>query len=88
MHCEVLKDNEGRPIAVVCGLRRARRRMCRFCNHDFVRKLCDFPVGPRGETCDRGMCDKCATSAGRDRDHCPDHAGKKPAAEQGMLFGA
>lgn len=83
MHCEVLRDKEGRPIGVVCGLRRAPRRMCKFCQKDFVRKLCDFPTGTGGKTCDAGICDRCATTIGPDRDYCPNHRDAKP---QGMLF--
>jgi hypothetical protein len=86
MHCEVLKNNEGKPIGMICGVRRAPRRVCKFCNRDFVRKLCDFPSTP-SKTCDAGMCDRCATSTGPDRDYCPNHKDQKPAAEQGALFG-
>ena len=35
-------------------------------------RLCDAPVGDA--TCDMPICDEHATSAGPDRDLCPNHA--------------
>lgn len=39
-------------------------------------KLCDFPLAgaKAGKTCDRALCDGCATSIGPNRDYCPAHA--------------
>ena len=87
MHCEVIKNREGQPIGIICGHRQRSRTLCKFCNRDFVRKLCDFPTGAGGKTCDAGMCDRCATSIGPDKDYCPTHKGQQPAAQQGSLFG-
>jgi RNA polymerase subunit RPABC4/transcription elongation factor Spt4 len=28
---------------------------------------------PNRHTCDRKMCDRCATSVGEDKDYCPNH---------------
>mgnify|MGYP001561521056 CR=1 FL=1 len=36
--------------------------------------LCDFPM-PGGGTCDRRMCDAHRKHVGKNRDHCPEHAG-------------
>ena len=86
MHCEVVKDNEGKPFAIACFRGQRPRRLCKFCNREFVHKLCDFPTSPN-KTCDAGICNKCSTVMGPDRDYCPDHKGKEPAAVQGSLFG-
>jgi hypothetical protein len=62
-----------------------RSRTCKFCHNRAVSKLCDFPVGPNGKTCDAPMCDRCSTPAAREVDYCPNHKGKTPA--QTDLFG-
>lgn len=79
----IYRDPNGAFTAFICSPAYARRRPCRFCRTGFVTKLCDFPVGPRGKTCDAGMCDTCATNVGPDRDHCPRH--KHALAPQGEL---
>lgn len=55
---------------------------CRFCKCKRATKLCDYPVGywvsphmviKHGKiiTCDRQMCDDCATNLGYEMDFCP-----------------
>lgn len=61
---------------------RQRRKRCSFCSLGWGDKLCDFPVGPDGKTCDRSMCNRCATTIAEDVDYCPRHKGQ---AAQGAL---
>lgn len=78
MGFEAIKDKDGNVIghAIICRSR-ARAR-CKFCGGERdVTKLCDFPVA-RGRTCDAGMCGKCATNIGANRDVCPTHKGLDP----------
>lgn len=84
MHCTVIKNNEGHPIGMICRGSRTPRRLCKFCQVEFARKLCDFDTG-RGKTCDAPMCDKCATEVGTDRDYCPDHKHEKGEPAQAAL---
>jgi hypothetical protein len=62
--------------------RGTKRQRCHFCNR-WSEKLCDFPTGKNGKTCDARMCSRCASSVGPDLDYCPRHRGMKPA--QGTL---
>ena len=80
MPCMVV-DIPGHGRAHVC-VRGGRSKRCSFCSTGYVEKLCDFDVG-KGRTCDAGMCAKCATNVGEDRDFCPKHKGQTPA--QGAL---
>jgi hypothetical protein len=68
-------------------LRRNRRfgSLCEFCRNQYVSKLCDFATG-KNKTCDAGMCDKCATNVGRNRDYCPAHK-HQALPPQRSLFG-
>jgi hypothetical protein len=59
-----------------------RRKLCPFCKHyrkRYVTRLCDFPLpfDPK-QTCDAGMCDRCAYPVAPDVDYCPNH---KPAKD-------
>jgi hypothetical protein len=83
----IYHDPEGKFTAFICD-RGGRRRPCQFCRTGYVTKLCDFPAGPRGKTCDAGMCDKCATNVGPDRDHCPRHKHLQPPQADLPLGGA
>jgi hypothetical protein len=85
MVCEIIKDENGHIMTICCS--RSRVETCKFCRIQPVSRLCDFPVGPRGKTCDAGMCDKCATRVAHEVDYCPSHRDQKPAAEQASLFG-
>jgi hypothetical protein len=83
MACTFVRDGNGLGM-MVCGSRQPQRP-CKFCGGGGkVEKLCDFPIGAK-KTCDAGMCAKCATSVGPDRDFCPKHKGMQPA--QTNLFG-
>jgi hypothetical protein len=66
----------------------AKQRMkdCKFCLANGGRKvpstkLCDFPIG-NGKTCDAPICDRHATGAGPDIDHCPVHSQQQGLFEQ------
>lgn len=55
--------------------RSGRRPSCSGCGKPGATLQCDYPLtGPKaGKTCDRWLCDKCATHVGPDRDYCPPH---------------
>lgn len=59
-----------------------RRKLCQFCRQGKVTKLCDFKLtaGDVGhvQTCDAGMCDRCAYPVALNVDYCPNH---KPAKD-------
>ena len=67
--------------AIVCS--KGDRRSCK-CGRRST-KLCDYPLRGKkqGRTCDAPLCDRCATSVGRDKDYCPAHVeiSKREAAE-------
>lgn len=72
MSCEKVDLGNGN-FAITCGRGRpAKAAPCSFCRARPHTKLCDFELAP-GRTCDRKMCDRCATSVGTEKDHCPNH---------------
>jgi hypothetical protein len=77
-----IQTEDGPVTAFICGGRRPK--LCSFCHHGEVTRLCDFKKGD-GKTCDAGMCDGCATSVGAGMDYCPTHKHSKPL--QASLFG-
>lgn len=70
MACHWLKLTDGSVVHVNMG--RPRRSRCGFCNVGWVSRLCDYAIG-NGSTCDAGMCARCATRVGEDKDYCPNH---------------
>lgn len=59
------------------------KERCWFCRKRKATLLCDFVVGwvvtskdfrKTSQTCDRQMCEKCATHLGGDTHFCPIHA--------------
>ena len=68
--CQVIDVPGGQ--AIVCSRGETKRCSC----GNRMTKLCDWPLtgGKAGKTCDRPMCDKCATRVGPNRDFCPAHA--------------
>ena len=76
MTCDVKKDANG-VTAILCS-RGSHRALCECCGKRMHTKLCDFKLAGAmvGKTCDRKMCDSCATNVGRNRDYCPAHATK------------
>ena len=82
MACATMKIPGG-GFAIVCGLPKPKR--CVYCGRPST-KLCDYPLEgqKKGKTCDRPMCDKCATHVEPDTDYCWPHAQKvKAAAPEG-----
>ena len=75
-------DLPGGGKAHLC-VRGPRTKRCAFCNTGYVAKLCDYPVTPRGTTCDAGMCPRCATAIAPEIDYCPAHKACTPP--QGRL---
>ena len=73
MPCEKINLGGGGG-AIVCT--RGRHRNCETpgCRKEGT-KLCDYTVTGNGRpgTCDRRMCDSCATRVGANRDWCPPH---------------
>lgn len=57
----------GKVTAIVCG---RGLKTCGWCNR-ISTKLCDFPTGAQGKTCDARMCDSHSTHAAKDTDYCP-----------------
>ncbi len=83
MACKTI-DLGGGVTAIACT-RGERRKTCSTpgCTGP-ARKLCDFRVTRRNGktgTCDRPICDQCATNVGTDRDFCPPHAREEPGVE-------
>jgi hypothetical protein len=72
MGCTIFDFGDG-TTAIICS-RGERKRYC-SCGR-VANKLCDFPLhgSKTGKTCDRPICDRCATSVGEDRDYCPPHS--------------
>lgn len=61
----------GGGTAIVCGIRTRRRCAC----GRPAPLLCDWKVpAKKSGTCDRPICQRCATSPAPDKDLCPEHA--------------
>lgn len=58
----------------ICG-RKDRVKTCVHCGRP-PSKLCDFPLkgAKAGKTCDRPVCEQCATHVEPDTDYCMTHA--------------
>jgi hypothetical protein len=69
MPCYTIYDKARRPVGHLCG---ELGEHCREC-FDVADSLCDFPVG-NGKTCDRPLCEHCASEVGPDLHYCPAHA--------------
>jgi hypothetical protein len=82
MPCVELKTPTGPGLAFV-RMSGGQVRPCRFCRLRLARKLCDFPINPRGKTCDAPMCDGCSAQVGH-ADYCPAH--KDQTLPQQQLF--
>lgn len=73
--------------AIVCGGHSRKRCSC----GRRETRLCDWKVPTRKSgTCDRSLCDRCATSPAPDKDLCGEHAVAFAAwqAEQATRTGA
>jgi hypothetical protein len=60
---------------IICG-RRGRNSLgiCRDCGVKKATRLCDGPSATaRGKTCDKPLCEDCATPGGYDVDYCKEH---------------
>lgn len=87
MFLDLVDENGKKTGWVHLNLGRRRADICVFCfKLDRLRllagKLCDFPLG-NGKTCDAAVCDKHATSGGKNIDYCPDH--QTEATRQGRM---
>lgn len=61
----------GGQTAIVCSTRPRKRCKC----GRRATLLCDWKIpGKKGGTCDRPICERCATSPAPGKDLCPDHA--------------
>lgn len=61
--------------AIACGSSPRQKCSTPGCTRH-AGKLCDYPVTRKGKpgTCDRAVCDRCATSIAPDVDYCAPHA--------------
>lgn len=75
--CDVYRNPNGGGV-IVCSrsTKRQPNTTCQSCGEPGYLR-CDFPMGDN-KTCDAFICVACATHVGRNRDHCPKHAGAKP----------
>lgn len=71
--CKPIYDDSGKWIGSVTVQVQAHH--CKTCGKQ-AGLQCDYPIvqrnGARG-TCDRWICDVCATEVGHDRHYCPPH---------------
>lgn len=72
MTCTRVRLGDG-ATAIVCQRRLRTQPVTCACGVTAAR-LCDYPTGPRGRTCNRPVCALHATRVGKDRDLCPEHA--------------
>jgi len=71
MTCQHVKMPGG-VTAIVCS-RNQRKRKCKCGRPGTL--LCDWKMpGKARPTCDKPICDRCATSPAPDKDLCPKHA--------------
>ena len=65
-------DANGKQIGIACS--RGPVKSCK-CGRRST-KLCDYPLRGKkqGKTCDAPLCDRCATSVGKNLDYCCVHA--------------
>ena len=73
MTCTRLRDGDA--TVFICSRVPLRHRKCASCGAPATRQ-CDAPLrgSKEGKTCDRHLCDGCATRIGPDVDLCPAHA--------------
>ena len=90
MGCEVIRDGEGKQLAIACFRGRRRKPRCVVCHKRPGVALCDHPLAPDDlrlagqETCSAALCERCRVRGVGDTDYCPNH---KDAAAQLSLFG-
>jgi hypothetical protein len=82
MPCYHIKLPDGGKV-ILCG---RLGKHCADCA-DVGAYLCDYPVGPRGKTCDRSMCGEHAHEIGPNLHYCETHfrLWQKTATRQGVL---
>lgn len=85
MHCEVVRDGEGKPYSLLCGGKKVDRNVCPFCRRHFIGYLCDFPTRP-DRPCGVGICEQCQTTTEDGLNFCPRHAIVERPAKQASLF--
>jgi hypothetical protein len=74
MPCRTFRDENGKPIAIVCT-RGGRKCQVAGCSNRATQQ-CDYPVERNGKvgTCDLWLCRRCAVpQPGDDLDYCPPH---------------
>ena len=71
MPCETFRTKDG--VVVACS-RGSSAKRCK-CGRPST-KLCDYLLYGElaGRTCDAPLCDRCAVSAGYNKDYCQAHA--------------
>jgi DNA polymerase-3 subunit epsilon len=83
MPCQPINLGNG-AFALVCG--KTRRKLCVYCRKPSTR-LCDgaSPLGSGRMTCDKALCDECATQAGKGTDLCREHAAELERAMDELI---
>lgn len=75
MPCDLITDDQGRPIAIACS--RGRRKKCEWCG-SLSKFQCDGPPAISGrKTCDAHMCAQHRKNVGSEKDLCPRCAAKE-----------
>jgi len=74
MPCEHVDLGDG--VHAIIKRPNERPRHCSVCKRLLRKwKLCDFPTGTgKNKTCDKVLCEACATHREPDTDYCPTHA--------------
>jgi hypothetical protein len=74
MPCTPFRSSDGRVSGWICS-RGSMSKPCKSCGRRST-KLCDYKLSgsKSGKTCDVPICDRCATSVGKNLDLCPVHA--------------
>lgn len=73
MHCRRFPTADGKGYVIVCG-GRPRTHSCSSCGAASSYQ-CDWKLHgkKKGKTCDRHLCERCATVVGENKHLCPPH---------------
>lgn len=74
MHCRRFPTPDGKGYVIICGSR-PRTPPCSSCGASSSPYQCDWKLHgkKKGKTCDRHLCERCATAVGENKHLCPPH---------------